>query len=116
MPAAAPPDGDLLHGSRAIHNFLVQLGMPERENFDYLYYLKRAGRWPIGNTGGGTCGGRLISSKRQLIEHINKITRNSPPLGPNRIVTKFRFDRRAKKTAADTRRRQVSKRRQLELE
>jgi hypothetical protein len=99
MPAQQP-DGDLLLGSRAIHTFLVQLGMPESANFYYLYYLKRAGRWPIGNTGGGNCGGRLIASKRRLIEHIDKITRSSPPLGRNRIVTKFRFDRHTKKNIA----------------
>lgn len=113
MPASTPPDGDLLFGSSAIHAFLVQLGMPERENFYYLYYLKRAGRWPIGNSHEGNgLGGRLIASKRRLIEHIDKITRSSPPLGRNRIVSKFRFGRRAKKAATDApihRRKQISK-------
>jgi len=39
------------------------------------YYLKRAGRWPIGNTGGGRAGGQLIASKRRLIRHAEDITR-----------------------------------------
>ena len=34
------------------------------------YYLKRAGRWPIGNTGGE--GGKLIASKRRLSRHAER--------------------------------------------
>ncbi len=61
--------GDLLVGADAIRNFLVHLGMPEDVD---IYYLKRAGRWPIGNTGGE--GGKLIASKRRLARHAQKIT------------------------------------------
>ena len=41
--------GDLLVGKDAIKAFLVYLGMPEDTD---PYYLKRAGHWPIGKTGG----------------------------------------------------------------
>jgi hypothetical protein len=61
--------GDLLVGAAAIQSFLVFLGMPEGTD---PYYLKRAGRWPIGNTGGE--GGKLIASKRRLAQHAEKIT------------------------------------------
>jgi hypothetical protein len=64
--------GDLLVGADAIRAFLVYLGMPEGTD---PYYLKRAGRWPIGNTGGE--GGKLTASKRRLIRHAEKITRGS---------------------------------------
>ena len=37
----------------------LHLGMPERHADPY--YLKRAGRWPIGNTGGE--GGNIIASE-----------------------------------------------------
>jgi hypothetical protein len=46
--------GDLLVGADAIRAYLVYLGMPEGTD---PYYLKRTGRWPIGNTGGGAGGG-----------------------------------------------------------
>jgi hypothetical protein len=62
--------GDLLVGADAIRAYLVYLGMPEGTD---PYYLKRAGRWPIGNTGGE--GGKLIASKRRLTRHAEKITR-----------------------------------------
>ena len=71
-----PPDpivvaaGDLLVGADAIRAFLVELGIP-RKTAD-PYYLKRAGRWPIGNTSGE--GGKLIASKRRLTQHAKKIT------------------------------------------
>ena len=39
--------GDLLVGADAILAYLVFLGMPEDTD---VYYLKRAGRWPIGKT------------------------------------------------------------------
>jgi len=74
------------------------MGLPERGNFYHLYYLRRSGRWPIGNTGGGSSGGRLIASKRQLLAYIDNLTRG-PPLGKNRIVSKVRLGRRAKKAA-----------------
>jgi hypothetical protein len=65
--------GDLLVGAGAIRAFLVYLGMPEGVD---PYYLKRARRWPIGNTGGGDGrGGKLIASKRRLAHHAEKITR-----------------------------------------
>jgi hypothetical protein len=103
MPASTPPDGDLLHGSNAIRAFLVQMGMPENVS---IYYLKRVGRWPIGNTHEGNgIGGRLIASKQRLIEYADKITRGAPPLGRHRIITKIRLGRHAKKTAARPKRR-----------
>ena len=37
------------------------------------YYLKRGGRWPIGNLGGDA--GKLIASKRRLIRYAEKLTR-----------------------------------------
>jgi hypothetical protein len=61
--------GDLLVGAAAIRAYLVSLGMPGGID---IYYLKRAGRWPIGNTGGD--GGKLIASKRRLARHAQKIT------------------------------------------
>jgi hypothetical protein len=67
--------GDLLVGADAIRAFLVYLGMPAGVD---PYYLKRAGRWPIGNTGGGAGGGgKLIASKRRLTRHTEEITRGS---------------------------------------
>jgi hypothetical protein len=52
--------GDLLVGAGAIRSFLVHLGMPESVD---PYYLKRTGRWPIGNTAGAD--GKIIASKRR---------------------------------------------------
>ena len=63
--------GDLLVGADAIRAFLVELGIPEKTADPY--YLKRTGRWPIGNTGGD--GGKIIASKRRIIRHIDQITR-----------------------------------------
>jgi len=63
--------GDLLVGAAAIRAFLVELGIP-RKTAD-PYYLKRTGRWPIGNTGGES--GNLIASKRRLTRHTDKLTR-----------------------------------------
>jgi hypothetical protein len=58
----------------------------------------RTRRWPIGNTGGRcTGGGKLIASKRQLIEYVNEIT-NGSSLGRNLIAAKLRRGRHAKKT------------------
>jgi hypothetical protein len=71
--------GDLLVGADAIRAFLVYLGMPEGVD---PYYLKRAGRWPIGNTGGK--GGKIIASKRRLIRHAGEITRGSTAAAPRR--------------------------------
>jgi hypothetical protein len=65
--------GDLLVGEKAIHAYLVYLGMPEDTD---VYYLKRTGLWPIGNTGSGG-GGKLIASKRRLTNHTAKIARGS---------------------------------------
>jgi hypothetical protein len=62
--------GDLLVGADAIRAYLVELGMPEGTD---PYYLKRTGRWPIGNTGGE--GGKIIATKSQLSRHANKISR-----------------------------------------
>ena len=64
--------GDLLVGADAIRAYLVFLGMPEGTD---PYYLKRTGRWPIGNTGGE--GGKIIASKRRLIRHGEELTRGS---------------------------------------
>ena len=64
--------GDLLVGADKIRAFLVHLGLPEDTD---VYYLKRAGRWPIGKTGGE--GGSLVASKRRLINHAKKITRGT---------------------------------------
>lgn len=61
--------GDLLVGADAIRAFLIELGMPEGVD---VYYMRRAGRWPI-----GTDGARLIASKRRLARHAEKITRGS---------------------------------------
>jgi hypothetical protein len=65
--------GDLLVGADPIRTFLVYLGMPPDVD---VYYLRRCGRWPIGNSGGGA-GGRLVASKRRLIQHIEKLTRGT---------------------------------------
>ena len=71
----ADPDivaaGDLLVGADAIRAFLIELGIPKKTADPY--YLKRTGRWPIGNTGGE--GGKIIASKRRLVSHVEKITR-----------------------------------------
>ena len=61
--------GDLLVGADAILAYLVFLGMPEDTD---VYYLKRAGRWPIGKTSGG--GSSLVASKRRLARHAQRIT------------------------------------------
>jgi hypothetical protein len=67
--------GDLLVGADAIRDYLVYLGMPADVD---IYYLKRAGYWPIGNTGGESGhAGKLIASKRRLIRHAEKITSGS---------------------------------------
>jgi hypothetical protein len=61
--------GDLLVGRDAILAYLVYLGMPEDTD---VYYLKRAGHWPIGKTAGEN--GLLVASKRRLTRHAQKIT------------------------------------------
>jgi hypothetical protein len=63
--------GDLLVGADAILNYLIFLGMPADTDVDDVYYLKRTGRWPIGNTAGDA--GKLIASKRRLARHTQKI-------------------------------------------
>ena len=60
--------GDLLVGAYAIRAFLVHLGMPKDTD---VYYLKRAGQWPIGSTAGS--GGKLIASKRKLARFAQKL-------------------------------------------
>ena len=60
---------DLLVGREKIRAFLISLGMPETID---VYWLKRAGHWPIGKTGGE--GGSLIASKRALTRYAQKIT------------------------------------------
>ena len=65
--------GDLLVGADAIRAFLIELGMPKKTADPY--YLKRTGRWPIGNLGGE--GGKIIASKRRLIRHTDKLARGS---------------------------------------
>jgi hypothetical protein len=64
------PAGDLLVGADAIRDYLIFLGMPADTD---IYYLRRAGRWPIGKTSGD--GGSLVASKRRLARHAEKITR-----------------------------------------
>jgi hypothetical protein len=54
--------GDVLVGRAAIHAYLVLLGMPEDTD---IYYLRRSGRWPIGNTSG--CAGGGIPRRGQQI-------------------------------------------------
>ena len=62
--------GDLLVGAAAIAAYLVYLGMKDIDEDD-VYYLKRTRRWPIGNMGGDS--GPLISTKRRLARHTQKI-------------------------------------------
>lgn len=62
--------GDLLVGADAIRTYLIFLGMPE--DID-VYYLRRAGHWPIGKTADGKSA-NLIASKRRLARHAQKIT------------------------------------------
>ena len=65
--------GDLLVGADAILNYLISLGiLPADADVDDVYYLKRTGRWPIGNTAGDD-GGKLIALKRRLARHVQKI-------------------------------------------
>jgi hypothetical protein len=63
--------GDLLVGAPAIAAFLAYLGVPDPD----VYYLKRAGIFPIGNAAGDRS--KLIASKRRLIRHVEKITRGA---------------------------------------
>jgi hypothetical protein len=65
--------GDLLLGADAIRAFLVHLGMPEDVD---VYYLKRAGDWPIGKTADGRSS-YLVASKKRLERHAEKITRGA---------------------------------------
>jgi hypothetical protein len=62
----------LLIGAAKIRAFLVLLGMPE--DID-IYYLKRSGNLPIGNTAGDS--GKLIASKARLKRHLDKLARGS---------------------------------------
>jgi len=66
--------GDLLVGADAILAYLIFLGvLPADADVDDIYYLKRTGRWPIGNTAGDDGGGKLLASKRRLARHSHKI-------------------------------------------
>jgi hypothetical protein len=67
-----PQRGDFLVGYTPIRDFLIFIGMPETVD---PYYLKRAGDWPIGKTGGATGGGMLFASKRELVRHAENIAR-----------------------------------------
>ena len=57
--------GDLLIGADPIEGYLKILGVPNPD----AYYLRRAGKWPIGKYGAN-----LIASKRRLARHAEKIT------------------------------------------
>jgi hypothetical protein len=59
--------GDLLFGAPAIAEYLTGLGRPT--DTTGVYYLRRAGDWPI-----GADGSRLIASKKRLTRHLEKIT------------------------------------------
>jgi hypothetical protein len=74
--------GDLLVGADAIRAYLIHLGMPQGVD---PYYLRRAGRWPIGKTGGS--GGSLIASKRKLARHAELITRGSTAAAALELIT-----------------------------
>ena len=64
--------GDLLVGAaRIAEHISVLIGEPVDE--DDVYYFRRAGKWPIGNTAGD--GGKLIASKRRLTRHTDKLAR-----------------------------------------
>ena len=65
---------DLLVGAERIKAFLVGLGMPPGVD---VYYLRRAGRWPIGSTADGTGGGKLVASRRRLAAHVARLTRGT---------------------------------------
>jgi hypothetical protein len=113
MPASTS-DNDLLFGSGAIRAFLIQMGMPENVS---IYYLKRVGRWPIGNTHEGNgLGGRLVASKRRLIEYAEKITRGAPPLERHRIISKVRRSQFVKKAAPPPKRRARIRQQELPAE
>jgi hypothetical protein len=64
--------GDLLVGAGAIRDYLIYLGIPDPD----VYYLRRAGKWPIGKTAEGQSA-NLIASKRRLARHAEKITRGT---------------------------------------
>jgi hypothetical protein len=66
--------GDVLVGADAILNYLIFLGvLPPEASVDEVYYLKRTGRWPIGNTAGDDGGGKLLAIKRRIARHVQKI-------------------------------------------
>jgi hypothetical protein len=67
------PAGDLLVGGDKILAYLVELGWPETTD---VYYLRRSGRWPIGNTAGNG-GGKLVATKAGLARHSKKIARGT---------------------------------------
>ena len=64
--------GDAMVGADVILPYLIFLGvLPADADVDDIYYLKRTGRWPIGNIGGDA--GKLIASKRRLARHVQKL-------------------------------------------
>jgi hypothetical protein len=94
MPAQPP---DLLVGSAAIREFLLELGLRADP-----YYLRRSKQgWPIGRSVSDRgSGGKLVASRRRLRKYIEEITRG-PFLGKNFLVSKLWLNRHAKKTAAN---------------
>ena len=70
--------GDLLVGGEAVLRFFIEMGiLPPDAVIADLYYLKRTGRWAIGNTAGDD-GGKLIISKRRVARQADKIARGPP--------------------------------------
>jgi len=70
--------GDLMVGADPIRVYLIELGiLPKNATVTDVYYLRRRGLWPIGNTGGGEGGGKLIASKRRLSNHAAKLARGA---------------------------------------
>jgi hypothetical protein len=67
-----PLGGDILVGAEAILAYLIFLGLlPPDATAEQVYYLKRTGDFPIGNTGpGGT--GNLLASRRRIGRHVQK--------------------------------------------
>jgi hypothetical protein len=66
-----PLAGDFLVGAKAIREYLISLGVPDPD----VYYGKRSGNLPIGNSGGDRS--QLIASKQTLAKHFQKKARGS---------------------------------------
>jgi hypothetical protein len=58
--------GDLLIGGQAIRLFLISLGFSSDVD---VYYMRRCGRWPIGNDGA-----KLVASKKRLNRYAERIS------------------------------------------